>query len=246
MPHHPPFCGRCGHNSAVDANESIHGRMVAVRVPAPMYAVASMLSVQLGAALSTHLFDALTPAGSAWLRTAIAAVILLALTRPRLRSIGWPTLRATLLLGTATAVLTLAYIEAVARIPLGTTAAIEFLGPLGVAAARSHRRSRAGLAGARLRRRRRADRAVARRPRPGRHRLRGHGGGRLGGVHRAHPAGRRRAGGAAGAGPVARHRQPGRRADRGLAGDPRPDAADRAGGRSGWPCWCRCCRSAWS
>lgn len=100
-----------------------------------------MLSVQLGAALSTHLFDALSPAGSAWLRTAIAAVILLALTRPRLRSIGWPTLRATLLLGTFTALLTLAYIEAVARIPLGTTAAIEFLGPLGVAAARSHRRS---------------------------------------------------------------------------------------------------------
>jgi inner membrane transporter RhtA len=112
-----------------------------VRVPAPMYAVASMLSVQLGAALSTHLFSALSPAGSAWARTAIAAVILLAITRPRLRSIGWPTLRATLLLGTATAGLTLAFIEAVARIPLGTTAAIEFLGPLGVAAARSHRRS---------------------------------------------------------------------------------------------------------
>jgi inner membrane transporter RhtA len=106
-----------------------------------MYAVASMLSVQLGAALSTHLFSALTPAGSAWIRTAIAAVILLAMTRPRVRSIGWPTMRATLLLGTATAVLTLAYIEAVARIPLGTVAAIEFLGPLGVAAARSHRRS---------------------------------------------------------------------------------------------------------
>jgi inner membrane transporter RhtA len=106
-----------------------------------MYAVTSMLSVQLGAALSTHLFDALSPAGSAWLRTAIAAVILLALTRPRLRSIDRPTLRATLLLGTATAILTLAYIEAIARIPLGTTAAIEFLGPLGVAAARSHRRS---------------------------------------------------------------------------------------------------------
>ncbi len=109
--------------------------------PAPLFAVASMLSVQLGAALSTHLFDALGPAGSAWIRTAIAAVVLLAMTRPRLRGIGWPTLRATLLLGTATAVLTLAFIEAVARIPLGTTAAIEFLGPLGVAAARSHRRS---------------------------------------------------------------------------------------------------------
>jgi inner membrane transporter RhtA len=112
-----------------------------MRPPAPLYAVASMLSVQLGAALSTHLFTALTPAGSAWIRVAISALVLLAITRPRLRSIGWPALRGTLLLGGATAVLMLAYIEAIARIPLGTTAAIEFLGPLGVAAARSHRRS---------------------------------------------------------------------------------------------------------
>ena len=34
-------------------------------------AVSAMLSVQTGAALSTHLFTALTPAGSAWLRLAI-------------------------------------------------------------------------------------------------------------------------------------------------------------------------------
>ena len=104
-------------------------------------AVMSMLSVQLGSALSTHQFAALTPAGSAWLRLAISALVLLLITRPRLRAIGWPTLRGTLLLGTVTAVLTLAFIEAVARIPLGTAAAIEFLGPLGVAALRSHRRS---------------------------------------------------------------------------------------------------------
>jgi inner membrane transporter RhtA len=56
-------------------------------------------------------------------------------------AVGWPALRGALLLGTVTAVLTLAFIEAVARIPLGTAAAIEFLGPLGVAAIRSHRRS---------------------------------------------------------------------------------------------------------
>jgi inner membrane transporter RhtA len=100
-----------------------------------------MLSVQLGAALSTHLFDSLSPAGSAWVRVALAAVVLLALTRPRIGRLGWPTLRRTLVLGAATTVLMMAYIEAIARIPLGTTAAIEFLGPLGVAAARSHRRS---------------------------------------------------------------------------------------------------------
>jgi len=112
-----------------------------MKVPAPALAVISMLSVQTGAALSTHQFGALTPAGSAWLRVLISAVILLLITRPRLRRVGWPPLRAVLLLGTATAVLTLAYIEAVARIPLGTTAAIEFLGPLGVAARRGHRRA---------------------------------------------------------------------------------------------------------
>lgn len=100
-----------------------------------------MLSVQLGAALSTHLFDSLSPAGSAWIRVALAAVVLLALTRPRIGRLGWSTLRRTLVLGGATTVLMMAYIEAIARIPLGTTAAIEFLGPLGVAAVRSHRRS---------------------------------------------------------------------------------------------------------
>jgi len=112
-----------------------------MRIPAPALAVSAMLSVQAGAALSTHQFRALTPAGSAWLRLAIAATLLLVITRPRPRAIGWPALRGALLLGTVTAVLSLAFIEAVARIPLGTAAAIEFLGPLGVAAVRSHRRS---------------------------------------------------------------------------------------------------------
>jgi inner membrane transporter RhtA len=112
-----------------------------MKVPAPALALTAMASVQAGAALSTHLFQAVTPAGSAWLRLVIAAVILLLVTRPRPRAIGWPALRGAVLLGLMTAVLTLAFIEAVARIPLGTASAIEFLGPLGVAAIRSHRRS---------------------------------------------------------------------------------------------------------
>lgn len=96
-----------------------------------------MTVVQLGAALSTHLFPALTPAGSAWLRLTVAAVVLLALVRPRPRELGW----GVGLLGVATAAMTLSFMEAVARIPLGTAVAIEFLGPLGVAAVRAHRRS---------------------------------------------------------------------------------------------------------
>jgi inner membrane transporter RhtA len=112
-----------------------------MKVPAPALALTAMACVQAGAALSTHLFQAVTPAGSAWLRLAIAALILLLVTRPRPGAIGWPALRGAVLLGVMTAVLTLAFIEAVARIPLGTASAIEFLGPLGVAAIRSHRRS---------------------------------------------------------------------------------------------------------
>ncbi|HEX4359496.1 MAG TPA: EamA family transporter [Pseudonocardia sp.] len=112
-----------------------------MKVPAPVLALSSMVCVQLGAALSTHLFAALSPAGSAWIRVTIAAVILLAITRPKLRGLSRSALLGTLLLGTATGLMTLAFIEAVARIPLGTAVAIEFLGPLTVAAIRAHRRA---------------------------------------------------------------------------------------------------------
>ncbi len=112
-----------------------------MRLPAPTLALASMALIQLGSALSTHLFAAVTPAGSAWLRLAVAGVVLLAVTRPRPWAFSRRALAGTVLLGTATGLLTLAFIEAVARIPLGTAVAIEFLGPLGVAAARAHRPS---------------------------------------------------------------------------------------------------------
>lgn len=109
-------------------------------IPGPALAIAAMVSVQLGAALSTHLFEAVTPAGSTWLRVAIAAVILLAIIRPSLRSIPRKALLSTTLLGAMTGLMMLMFIEAVARIPLGTASAIEFLGPLTIAALRSRRR----------------------------------------------------------------------------------------------------------
>ena len=107
--------------------------------PAPALAITSMGLVQLGAALSTHLFDAVTPAGSAWIRLAVAGVVLLAVSRPRPSAFSRRALLGTVLLGVTTGMLTLAFIEAVARLPLGTVVAIEFLGPLGVAAVRAHK-----------------------------------------------------------------------------------------------------------
>ena len=108
---------------------------------APAAAVAAMVSVQFGAALSTHLFSALSPAGTAWLRLVVAGTVLLAITRPRIAGLPRTVLLPTLALGAITGLLMVSFIEAVARLPLGTAVAIEFLGPLSVAAVQSHRRS---------------------------------------------------------------------------------------------------------
>ena len=117
------------------------GVKIDVKLPAPALAVAAMLFVQLGAALSAHLFDVLTPAGTVWARLTVAGAILLAVTRPPIFRLPRRTLLTTIGLGVVTGMLTLMFIEAIARIPLGTAVAIEFLGPLTVAAIRSHRPS---------------------------------------------------------------------------------------------------------
>jgi inner membrane transporter RhtA len=106
-------------------------------------AIGSMLCVQLGLAASVGLLDALGPQGVAWLRLAWAGVILLIIVRPRPRDFDRRSFVTCLVLGVVTAGVTLLFMAAVERLPLGTAAAIEFLGPLGVAAARSRGRARA-------------------------------------------------------------------------------------------------------
>jgi inner membrane transporter RhtA len=98
-----------------------------------------MVVVQFGSALSTRLFDAVGAAGSAWLRLTVAALILLALTRPRPAEFTPRALAGCVLLGATTTTMSMAFVEAIARIPLGTAVAVEFLGPLGVATVRARR-----------------------------------------------------------------------------------------------------------
>ncbi len=100
-------------------------------------AVASMLCVQLGLAVSVGLFDLIGPEGAAFLRLAWAGVILLVLVRPRPSDFSRRGLLAGIALGVVTAGVTMLFMAAVARLPLGTASALEFLGPLGVAVARS-------------------------------------------------------------------------------------------------------------
>ena len=104
------------------------------RVPAWSLAVVAMLSIQTGSALSISLFPAIGPAGTAWWRLTLGAIILLALVRPSLRLISRENVVGLIGLGVSTGVMTSAFLSALDRIPLGTTVAIEFLGPLTVAA----------------------------------------------------------------------------------------------------------------
>jgi inner membrane transporter RhtA len=99
-------------------------------------AVVSMLCVQVGLAVAVNLIDDLGAAGTTWLRLAWAALILLVLVRPRPSDFSPSAFRATVLLGVVTSGTALFFMAAIARLPLGTASALEFLGPLGVAVAR--------------------------------------------------------------------------------------------------------------
>src|SRR5690349_23725901 len=107
-----------------------------------LMAVGSMTCVQIGLALSVPLFGRLGPLGTVWLRLAWASVILVVAVRPRPWRFRRPTLLAAIALGVVTGGVTMLFMAAIARMPLGTASALEFLGPLGVAVARGHGRRR--------------------------------------------------------------------------------------------------------
>ena len=95
-------------------------------------ALVSMSWVQLALALSVSMFDQLGPLGVADLRLVWAGILLLILVRPRPGDFPAHDLRACCALGVVTAGLMLFFMLAIARIPLGTASALEFLGPLTV------------------------------------------------------------------------------------------------------------------
>ncbi len=112
-----------------------NGRMTPSRTGAGM-ALVAMLCVQLGVAASVGLFDDIGAEGAACLRLAFAGLILLAFVRPRRSAFSRSGFIAALGLGVAIAVVTMCFMAAVDRIPLGTASALEFLGPLSVAVMR--------------------------------------------------------------------------------------------------------------
>ncbi|NTY61452.1 EamA family transporter [Mycolicibacterium sphagni] len=111
----------------------------------PMFFIVGAVSQYVGAALAVFLFATANPAAVAWLRAAGAAVVLLAWRRPWRQVWTRRGLTVAAGFGIVTVGMNVAFFEAISRIPLGTTVAIEFIGPVAVAAVGS-RRSRDALA----------------------------------------------------------------------------------------------------
>lgn len=102
--------------------------------PAVLMVIGSCTSLQFGASLATQLFGPLGATGVTTLRLGLAAVMLALVTRPRVRTWTRSQWTAVAAFGLALAGMNGMFYEAIARIPLGPAVAIEFLGPLGLAA----------------------------------------------------------------------------------------------------------------
>jgi inner membrane transporter RhtA len=120
-----------------DTIAMVRDRAFVERLPPHAFFLVSALFHYLGPAFAVLLFQHIEPLGVAWLRIATAAAIfgvwrkpwrrLRLLKRSDLVVIGW--------LGATLAAMNSVFYEAIARLPLGTVGAIEFLGPIGLAAA---------------------------------------------------------------------------------------------------------------
>jgi inner membrane transporter RhtA len=114
-------------------------RTLARQPPPQLLLLGSIASVQFGSAFAAKLFDKAGPGGVVFLRIALSAVVLLAVTRPTLRGRSRADLRAAVAFGLVLGGMNWSFYEALDRLPLGPAVTIEFVGPLAVAIAGSRR-----------------------------------------------------------------------------------------------------------
>ncbi|MEO7351217.1 MAG: EamA family transporter, partial [Marmoricola sp.] len=99
-------------------------------VPAPLLVLGGVVSVQFGGALAATLVPEIGAGGSVLLRVGIAAVILFAVARPRLRGHDRKAWTTAVAFGVALGLMNWSFYSSLARLPLGVAVTVEFLGPL--------------------------------------------------------------------------------------------------------------------
>ena len=97
--------------------------------------VLSMCSVQFGAGFAGGLIDEVGPAAVVLMRQGFAAVVLLAVSRPKLRGRTREQWTTAIAFGLILATMNMTFYSAVERLPLGVAVTIELLGPLALSAA---------------------------------------------------------------------------------------------------------------
>lgn len=119
-------------------------------LPPELFFICSATAQYIGAVIAFNLFDQLAPASVAWLRVISAALILLAFSARRLRAQGsWTKneIVSAASFGIAVAFMNLTFYLAIDRLDLGKGVAIEFIGPICVAAWQTKSRRNAGALG---------------------------------------------------------------------------------------------------
>jgi inner membrane transporter RhtA len=133
------------HDGAMTAPPLVLGRgagpfaRAVAEVPPPGLLLVSIVSIQIGAAVAVHLFATLGPIGTVFLRIAFSALLLLVAARRQIRPVSRRDAGLLLLFGCVIGAMNMCFYGAIDRIPLGIAVAIEFVGPLGVAAVTSRR-----------------------------------------------------------------------------------------------------------
>jgi inner membrane transporter RhtA len=134
--------------TSTQTEEHTGAAALARRVPPHLLFALGAVSQYVGSAIAVLIFEVVPAAGVAWLRVAAAAGAL-ALWRKPWQNAHWTRRRLALTaaFGVTIALMNLTFYLAIDHIPLGTAVAIEFIGPIAVAAIGSRtRRDAAALA----------------------------------------------------------------------------------------------------
>ncbi|MHB8958032.1 MAG: EamA family transporter [Candidatus Limnocylindrales bacterium] len=114
-------------------------RPLGAAFPAPLLVLSSIVSVQVGAAVASGLIREVGPVVTVGVRLGVAAVVMLLLARPGVRGRSRRDWVVVLALGLSLGAMNVCFYGALGRMPLGIVTTIEFLGPLGLAAALSRK-----------------------------------------------------------------------------------------------------------
>src|SRR5712692_2416440 len=109
---------------------------ITAKIPPQMFFFVSAIFHYLGPAFAVLLFSSISVLGVAWFRIASAAVVFAVWRRPwrMFARIPWAKRRTLLALGVVLGLMNACFYLAISRLPLGTVGAIEFLGPITLAA----------------------------------------------------------------------------------------------------------------